>query len=113
MKKSFRKWAGNYAVVAGVLAAVNWFLLWSRFYRFGFRGATQKIFQILNFPLSKVYLGIESKSNPWWNGAFGTRFSWLFNDEFGPMLALLILDLIQAAVFVLLFSGIRKLRRAI
>lgn len=108
-----RRWGKNYFLVWGILSIVNWFFLWSRFYWFGFRGTTQKIFEILNFPLSNVYLWIEAKPNPWWNETFGTTSGVFFNDEFGPLLALVIVCLLQAAIFILLFSGFRRLWRAI
>jgi len=113
MKKMMSRWGKKYFLVWGILSIVNWFLLWSRFYGFGFRGTTLTIFQILNFPLSSAYLWIEGKPNPWWTGKFGTTFSIVLNDEFGPLLSLVIVGLLQAAIFILLFSGFRKLWRAI
>jgi hypothetical protein len=113
MTKAMRCWGKIYFLVGGILIIVNWFLLWSRFYWIGFRGTTQTIFQILNFPLSNAYFWIEAKTNPWWKGNFGTTFNTFLNDEFGPLLALVIVGLLQAAIFILLFSGFRKLWRAI
>lgn len=109
MKKKIRLMGRILFFLWGILIIVNWFLLWSRFYWFGFRGTTQKTFEILNFPLSKAYLWIEAKSNPWWNDTFGTTFNFFLNDEYGPMLALLIVCLLQAMILILLFSQLRRL----
>jgi hypothetical protein len=113
MKKTVHQWGRIYFLVWGVLSIVTWFLLWSRFYWFGFRGTTRTIFQILNFPLGHAYLWIEAKTNPWWHEAFGTTYDVFLNDEFGPLLALVIVGLLPAAIFILLFSGFRRLWRAI
>lgn len=112
MKKT-RRWRKYFFLVWIILLVVDWFLLWSRFYSFGFRGTTQKVFEILNIPLSKAYLWVEAKPNPWWNETFGTVFNFVLNDEFGPLLVLVIMCFLQAAIIILLFTGILRLRRTI
>jgi hypothetical protein len=112
MKKT-RRWRRYFFFVWVILLVVDWFLLWSRFYPFGFRGTTQKVFEILNFPLSQAYLWVEAKPNPWWNETFGTVFNFVLNDEFGPLLVLVIMCFLKAAIFVLLFTGIQRLWRII
>lgn len=100
-------WTRAYFIVLGVLSFVNWFLLWARFLGSGINGVSRSVFRILNFPLGNAYLWIEAKSNPWWNETFGTSGHFIFNDEIGPFLALVILCLAQAAIYFLLFSGLR------
>ena len=66
------------------------------------------IFTVVNFPWGFFYFSIEAKANPWWSATFG-RSSWILNDEFGPMILLLIIVAVQAAVFTALILGLRKL----
>ncbi|MHB8095577.1 MAG: hypothetical protein ACYDH0_11620 [Candidatus Aminicenantales bacterium] len=102
-----------YFIVLGVLSAVNWFLLWARFLGSGVSRVNQSVFRILNFPLGEAYLRIEAKPNSWWDVTFGTSGHFIFNDEIGVFLTLVILCLIQAAIFFLLISGLRRLWQAI
>jgi hypothetical protein len=110
--KTIHRWLHNFFFVWVILLVADWFLLWSRFYPFGFRGTTQKVFEIINFPLSEVFLWVEAKPNLWWNESFGTTFNIVLNDEFGPMLVLVIISLLQAAILIVLFTRIRRLWQA-
>ncbi|MGD8456638.1 MAG: hypothetical protein PVF83_09660 [Anaerolineales bacterium] len=103
-----RKFLNTYALTAGSLLICDWFLLWARFYWFGFGDVTKWIFSIVNFPWSVVYFWCEAKPNSWWYESFGRRFEFLLNDEFSPMLLFLIIVLIQAMVFTFIISSIGK-----
>ena len=100
MKRFIHKWWRTYLLTVSILAAVDWFLLWPRFYWFGFQGTTKAVYTVLNFPCSYIYFWIEAKRNPWWYSIFGTHFEVLLNEEFGPLLVWLLLCLIQAAIFI-------------
>jgi hypothetical protein len=112
MAKKRHPWIRAYFIVLSVLSAVNWFLLWARFLGSDIYGVSRSVFQILNFPLSNAYLWIESRPNSWWNETFGTSGHFIFNDEIGIFLALVLLCVLQAAICFLLFSAFRKLWRA-
>jgi hypothetical protein len=105
-----KKLWGNYALTAVSLLALDWFLLWARFYWFGFGDVTKWIYTIVNFPWSLLYFWIEAKRNPWWYTAFGRQFEFLVNDEIGPLILFIIIVLLQAGVFTFIISSIRKLR---
>jgi hypothetical protein len=99
-----------YVPAAAGFLILDWFLLWARFYWFGFDGLTKTIYTVVNFPWSIFYFWIAAKRNPWWHSTFGGRFEALLNDEFGPLLVFLVIALLQAAIFSALFAGFKKLR---
>jgi hypothetical protein len=109
---TMRKIVWLYLPTAALLCLVDWFLLWARFYWFGFGGTTKWIYGILNFPWSVFYFWIEAKRNSWWYGTFGTRFELVLNDEIGPLLVFLLIVAMQATIFTVFILGFLK-RRAL
>jgi hypothetical protein len=101
------RWLSLYIPVAIVLFVVDYFLLLGRFYWFGFGTVSTWIYTVINFPSSILSLWLEKKPNTWWYGVFGHRFEFLFNDEFGILLADIILVLLQAVLITVLFLRLR------
>lgn len=105
-----KKFWGTYTLTVVSLLVLDWFLLWARFYWFGFGDVTKWIYTLVNFPWSLFYFWIEAKRNPWWYASFGRRFEFLLNDEIGPLILFLVIVLLQAVVFTYITLWIRKLR---
>ncbi len=106
-----RKTVRIYIVTVVSLLVLDWLLLLFRSFGRGWAAIMKPIFTAVNFPWGFVYFPIEAKANPWWSATFG-KSSWILNDEFGPMILLLIIVAVQAAVFTALISGLRKLAAA-
>jgi hypothetical protein len=103
-----RKTVQIYTVAVVSLLVLDWFILLARSFGRGWAAIMKPIFTVVNFPWGFFYLPIEAKANPWWSATFG-KSSWILNDEFGPMILLLIIVAVQAAVFTALILGFRKL----
>jgi len=103
-----RKTVQVYAAAVVSLLVLDWLLLLFRSFGRGWAAIMKPIFTVLNFPWGFFYFSIEAKTNPWWSATFG-KFSAILNDEFGPMILLLIIVAVQAAVFMALILGFRKL----
>ena len=103
-----RRFGKTYVLIAVVLSALNWFLLWARFYWFGFGRATTWVYAVINFPCSILYLWLEKKSSMWWYEISGGRFKILFNDEIGILLVFIITTLLQAMLITILFLQFRR-----
>jgi hypothetical protein len=106
-----RKTVQTYVVTAECLLVLDWFILLARSFGRGWAAIMKPIFTVVNFPWSFFFFAIEDKADPWWSATFG-KSSWILNDEFGPMILLLIIIAVQAAVFTVLISGVRKLAAA-
>ena len=104
----WKRFLQMYVLTAASLLVLDWFLLWARFYWFGFEGITKLIYQIVNFPWSTFYFWVETKPNSWWHTTFGSRFEVLLNDEFGPLLVFLIIALLQAMILTTAFFKLKK-----
>ena len=102
-----RRFKQIYILIAIILSALNWFLLWTRFYWFGFGRATTWIYTVINFPCSILYLWLEKKPNIWWYETFGNCFKILFNDELGMLLVFIITILLQAMLITALLLRVR------
>ena len=103
-----RKTAKIYVAAVVSLLVLDWLFLLFRSFGRGWAAIMKPIFTIVNFPWGFFYFSIEAKTNPWWSATFG-RSSWILNDELGPMILLLIIVAVQAAVFTALILGFRKL----
>ena len=102
-----RRFGKTYVLTAVVLSALNWFLLWARFYWFGFGRATTWIYTVINFPCSILCLWLEKKPNMWWYEISGGRFKILFNDEIGGFLVFVITVLLQALLITALLLRLK------
>lgn len=103
-----RSFGRLYLMTAGGLLFLDWFLLWSRSLGAGIGKAVQGIFWVLNFPWSLPYLWLEKQTNPWWRQTFGDSLYSLLNDELGPMIVLLLIVLVQALLFALIITKVKK-----
>jgi hypothetical protein len=95
-------------LIAGTLLFLDWFLLWSRFLSAGMGKAVQGIFWVLNFPWSVPYLWLERQTNPWWRRTFGEPLYVMLNDELGPMIVLILIVLVQAFLFALIITTLKR-----
>jgi hypothetical protein len=103
-----RDFVRTYVVTAAALLFLDWLLLWSRFLQATLAKVTEGLFWILNFPWSIPYLWLERQANPWWRRTFGEPLYVVLNDELGPMIVLILIVLVQALLFALVITKLKK-----